>query len=163
MYDSLFMALQTSGEISVAVPPGAAFGFLQDPRRLAACIPGCSDVQEIGPNRYSALLSSRVAFITVSFKVTIDVVRIDPPHAIDATITGDAVGLVGHVVATAGVRLSDAADGGTTIRYNTDIALTGKLGGLGQPVFKATSAQLARQFGDNLKHALEPQPSSVRS
>jgi carbon monoxide dehydrogenase subunit G len=156
------MALQTAGEISVAVPRNAAFGFLQDPHRLASCIPGCSELRELGPNRYSAVLSSRVAFITVSFKVTIDVVRVDPPHALDATITGDAVGLVGHVVASAAVRLSDAVGGGTTIHYSTDIALTGKLGGLGQPVFRATSAQLARQFGDNLKHALEPQPTSAR-
>jgi carbon monoxide dehydrogenase subunit G len=155
--------VNTSGEVSVRVPRDAAFRFVEDPHRLAASIPGSSELRELGPNRYSAVLSSRVAFITVSFKVIIEVMRVDPPHAIDATITGDAVGLVGHVVAAAGVRLSDAAGGGTTIHYSTDIALTGKLGGLGQPVFRATSAQLARQFGDNLKHALEPQPTSVPS
>ena len=157
------MALQTSGEILVGVPRATAFAFLQDPQRLAACIPGCRDLRELGPNRYAAVLSSRVAFLTVSFKVTIDIVRVDPPQAIDATITGDAVGLAGHVVATAAVALAEEDAGRTRIRYTTDISLTGKLGGLGQPVFRATSAQLAREFGENLKQALEPQPTTIPS
>lgn len=149
------MALQSTGEISVDVERRAAFAFVQDPQRLAACIPGCSDVREIAPNRYSAVLNSRVAFMTLSFKVTIDVVTIDPPHAIEATITGDAVGLAGRVSASAGVHLIEDGATRTTIRYTTDVALTGKLGGLGEPVFRATSGQLAREFGQNLKHAIE--------
>lgn len=155
------MSLQTSGEISVGVPRGAAFAFLQDPHRLAACIPGCRDVREIGPNRYAAVLSSRVAFMTLSFNVTIAIVRLEAPDTIDATITGDAVGLAGHVSAAASVRLADEGAQRTTIRYTTDIALTGKLGGLGQPVFRSTSAQLAREFGANLKKALETQPTGT--
>ena len=70
------MSLHTSGEISVDVPRNAAFGFLQDPHRLAACIPGCRDLREIGPNRYAAVLSSRVAFIALSFNVIIEIVRL---------------------------------------------------------------------------------------
>ena len=151
------MALQTSGEISVDVPRGVAFTFLQDPHRLATCIPGCRDLRELAPNRYSAVLSTRVAFMTLSFTVTIEIVRIDPPYAIDATMTGDAVGLAGHVAANAAVRLTEDGEHRTVVQYTTDITLTGKLGGLGQPVFRSTSAQLARDFGANLKTALEAQ------
>jgi len=153
------MPLQTSGEITADVPRDAAFAFLQDPHRLAACIPGCRDVREIGPNRYAAVLTSRVAFMTVSFTVAIEIVRLEAPSTIEAAIAGDAVGLGGHVSATALVELAEADARRTTIRYATDIALTGKLGGLGQPVFRSTSAQLAREFGANLKHALESQPT----
>jgi carbon monoxide dehydrogenase subunit G len=35
------------------------------------------------------------------------------------------------------------------------VGLTGKLGSLGQPVLRATSAKMARQFGDNLKTEIE--------
>lgn len=155
------MALHTSGDISVDVPRDVAFAFLQNPRRLAACIPGCGDLRELGPNRYAAVLSSRVAFMTLSFNVTIEILRLDPAHAIEAAITGDAVGLAGHVAATAAVQLADEGPNGTTVRYTTDIALTGTLGGLGQPVFRSTSAQLAREFGANLKKALEAQPTGT--
>jgi carbon monoxide dehydrogenase subunit G len=149
------MALRTAGEITVDVERPVAFAFLQDAARLARCIPGCDDLRQLSPVQYAAVLTSRVAFMTLRFNAIIDVVRIDAPHTIEATITGDAVGLVGHVVATASVQLADEGDRRTAIRYVTDIALTGKLGGIGQPVFRATSARLAREFADNLKTALE--------
>jgi carbon monoxide dehydrogenase subunit G len=99
--------------------------------------------------------------MTLSFNVTIEILRLDEPHTIEASITGDAVGLAGHVSATAAVRLADEGAARTAIHYTTDIALTGRLGGLGQPVFRATSAQLAREFGANLKRALEAQPTGT--
>lgn len=149
------MALQTSGEIVVDVARPIVFAFVQDAARLARCIPGCDDLQELSPGRYSAVLTSRVAFLTLRFNVIIDVVRIDAPTTIEAKITGDAVGLPGHVVATAGVHLAEQGEQSTMVRYTTDVGLTGKLGGLGQPVFRATSAKLAREFGENLKRAVE--------
>lgn len=121
------------------------------------CIPGCRDVREIAPGRYAAVLTSRVAFMTVSFNTTIEITRLDPPHAIEATMHGDAVGLAGHVAATVTVSLVDDGPDRTIIRYSTDVALTGRLGGLGQSVFQSTSARLAREFGDNLKKAIEAQ------
>ena len=148
------MALETTGEVTVEVDRATAFAFVQDPKRLAGCIPGCRDLLELAPGRYSAVLTNRVAFMTLSFKVVIDVVRIEPPNEIEAKITGDSVGLPGHLVATASVQLTEAG-GRTTIRYVTDVGLTGKLGGLGQPAFRATSVQLAREFGANLKKGIE--------
>ena len=154
------MSVQTAGEVVVDVDRATAFAFLQDPARLSVCVPGCRDVRETAPGRYSALLASRVAFMTISFNTAIEITRLDPPHAIEATMQGDAIGLAGHVAATVAVSLVEDGPDRTTIRYSTDIALTGRLGGLGQPVFQATSARLAREFGENLKQALEAHRTS---
>src|ERR1700693_4678889 len=135
------MALQTAGEVSVDVDRTAAFGFVSNPLRLAQCVPGCHDLREISAGRYSAVVTSKVAFITLSFKVIVEIVDIEPPGAIEAKITGDAIGLAGRVVATAGLRLISAGDGRTAISYSTDVVLTGKLGGLGESVFRAKSAE----------------------
>src|SRR5687767_9276985 len=153
------MALEASGEITVAVDRPTAFAIVRDPVRLARCIPGCTELCEVVPDRYTAVLTSRVAFMTLSFKVTVDVTKIEPPATLEATITGDAVGLSGHVVATARLDLAETADCRTTVRYTTAVGLTGKLGSLGQPVLRATSAKLAREFGDNLKAELEREHS----
>ena len=157
------MALQTAGEITVDVERPSAFAFVQDARRLARCIPGCHDLNELSPGCYAAVLTSGVAFMTLSFNVIIDVVRSEPPSMLQARITGDAVGLPGHVVATASLELIDQGERRTMIRYLTDVGLTGKLGGLGQPVFRATSARLAREFGANLKRALEADHAESRA
>lgn len=149
------MALQNTGEITVDVNRTAAFEFARNAQQMAECIPGCHDLQELSPNRYAAVLTSEVAFMTVSFKVVVEVVRIDPPNAIEVTATGDAMKLSARLVAKASLQFADASENHTLIRYSADIGLTGKLAGLGQPVLKVKSAELTRQFGANLKAAIE--------
>ena len=58
-------------------------------------------------------------------------------------------------MATASLDLTDAGEHRTTIRYAADVGLTGKLGGLGQPVFRATSARIAKEFGANLRSEID--------
>lgn len=131
------MALHTTGEVSVDVDRATAFSFVSDPMRLAQCVPGCHDLRKISPGRYSAVVTSKVAFIALSFKVIVEIVKNEPPDAIEAKVTGDAIGLAGRVVATASLRLGSSGDGSTSITYSTDVVLTGKLGGLGESVFRA--------------------------
>lgn len=149
------MPLQTTGQIHVDIDSATTFDFVRDPVRLAQCIPGCSDLRELSPGRYSAVLTSEVAFITLSFKVIVEVVKIEPPSAIEAKITGEAIGLVGRVTANAGLQLSEAGLHQTDVRYTANVSLTGKLGGLGEPVFRAKSAEVAREFGANVKAMIE--------
>lgn len=147
--------MNTTGSVTVARERAEVYAFVSDPRRLAACIPGCTNLRELEAGTYAATLSSRVGFLTAKFDVMVKIVREDPGAAIDATIAGTAVGMPGRLEAKAGVVLADAAGGGTLIRYAVDVALTGKLGGLGQPVFRAKSEELAREFGANLASALD--------
>ena len=149
------MSIQNTGVITVNTDPASAFGFVQDPLRMAGCIPGCHDLREIAPGKYSAILTNKVSFITLNFKVTVEITKIEPPTEIAAKVTGESLGLAGRLAATAAIQLAPAADGQTEVRYTTDVGLTGKLGGLGQPVFKAKSVQLGAEFGANLKAAIE--------
>jgi carbon monoxide dehydrogenase subunit G len=109
------------------------------------------------------VVTSKVAFIALSFKVIVEIVKNEPPDAIEAKIAGDAIGLAGRVVATAGLRLGSSGDGSTSISYTTDVVLTGKLGGLGESVFRAKSAELAREFATNLKTAIEREPRETHA
>ena len=156
------MALQTSGQIRVALDQATVFETVRDPVWLAERIPGCKDLHELAEGRYSAVLTNEVGFITLRFKVIVEVVKIDPPSGIEAKITGDAIGLVGRVQATAGLELSEVGPNQTEIRYSSNVSLTGKLGGLGEPVFRAKSAEVAKQFGTNLKAAIDRIPTEAQ-
>jgi carbon monoxide dehydrogenase subunit G len=149
------MALQTSGQVRVDVNRVAAFEFVRDPMSLAACIPGCKDLQEVSPGIYSAVLTNEVAFITLRFKVRVEVIRIEAPDTIEAKITGETIGLAGRVTANAALRLAEIGPTQTEIRYTSNVSLAGKLGGLGEPVFRAKSAEVSKQFGANLRTAIE--------
>ena len=144
------MALQTSGQVRVDVDRTTAFDFVRDPVRLAACIPGCKELQEVSPGIYAAVLTSEVAFITLTFKVIVEIIRIEAPGTIEAKITAETIGLSGRVTADAALQLSEAGLAQTEIRYTSSVSFAGKLGGLGEPVFRAKSAEVSKQFGANL-------------
>jgi carbon monoxide dehydrogenase subunit G len=145
--------LQTGGNFDVAVSRERAFAFVNDPQMLATCIPGCSNLTALGEDRYSAKLTNRVGPISLTFDVVVELTKVEPPEAIDASVSGNAAG--GRLTASATVRLS-AVDANTTkVTYTVDLSLTGKLGGIGQPVFRSKSDELSKKFGANVRAALE--------
>ena len=147
--------MQTGGNFTVAVPQDRTFAFVSDPFTLAGCIPGCSDLRELAPGKYAAQLTNRVGPIAVTFDVTVELTKVEAPSAIDATVSGNASGLGGRLTATATVRLEAVDAGSTRVTYTVDLGLTGKLGGIGQPVFRAKSDELSKKFGANVRAALE--------
>jgi uncharacterized protein len=149
------MPLETTGEIIVQVDRETAFKFVEVPEQLAQCIPGCSDLREVAPGRFTATLTSEVSFMTLKFQVVVEVVKINPPNDIEARITGRPTGISGNLAATAALHLTDAGPGRTLIRHSSSVGLTGKLGSLGQPVFRAKSAEMSGKFAANLKAAIE--------
>ena len=147
--------MQTGGEFTIAVAQDRAFAFISDPFKIATCIPGCSDLREVSPDKYAAKLSNRVGPISISFDVTVELTKVEPPSAIDAVVSGNASGLGGRLTATATVRLDAVNAAQTKVTYTVDLGLTGKLGGIGQPVFRAKSDELSKKFGANVRAALE--------
>ena len=96
----------------------------------------CSDLAEIGPDQYSAVFETKVAYMKFSFKVTVAVTRAEPPREIEATVEGTPLGIVGRMTATSVTTLTEVGDE-TKIDYAVDATLTGKLGSLGQPVLRS--------------------------
>jgi carbon monoxide dehydrogenase subunit G len=147
--------VRAAGEIAVDVAREKVFAWVREAEKIARCIPGCRDLTEAGPGRYAATLTGKVGFVVLSFKVNIEVAREETPSALEARIVGDAIGKHGHLTANASLQLDAPAERQTVIRYATDVGLTGKLGGLGQPAFNAASVKLAQEFGANLKAEIE--------
>jgi len=145
--------LQTGGDFTVAVPQERAFAFISDPFKIATCIPGCSGLHEVAPGKYAAKLTNRVGPISLTFDVTVELTNVVAPSAIDAVVSGNAPG--GRLTATATVRLEAIDAANTKVTYTVDLNLAGKLGGIGQPVFRAKSDELSKKFGANVRAALE--------
>jgi len=137
------------GQIQIAADVATAFAFISDPLRLAGCIPGCSDIRDLGAGRYSATLSNKVGFLSIKLPVVVELTKVEPPSAVDATITGNAPAGA-RLSANTRVRLEPAA-GGTMVHYSVELGPAGALGGL----FRAKNDELARTFGTNLKDAID--------
>jgi carbon monoxide dehydrogenase subunit G len=151
--------MKFSGTITVAAPRAQVFNALRDARLFASCIDGVSALAETGPDSYSAMFETKVAYMKFAFKVAVQVVRADEPREIEARIEGSPLGIVGRLTATSLTRLTEMG-GGTRIDYDVEAALTGKLGSLGQPVLRAKAKEMERQFAARLGAAFAtPSPT----
>jgi carbon monoxide dehydrogenase subunit G len=143
------------GQIVVKAPRPAVFEKLSNPRFFASCIEGVGDLQEIDPTHFTAVLETRVAYIRFKFNISVEIAESEAPHRIVAKSEGTPMGVVGRLTSTSTATLSEA-NGETTVAYSIDVALTGKLGSIGQPVLRSKAKELERQFAANLKAAFEP-------
>lgn len=141
--------MKVEGEISVPAPREVVFGRLSDARFFASCIDGVQDLTEIDATHYSALFTTRIAYMRFKFKVNVEMTKLAPPGEIEAKVEGTPLGVVGRLTATAGTQLSEH-DGQTNVHYSIDAALTGKLGSIGQPVLKAKAKEMEKQFAQRL-------------
>jgi carbon monoxide dehydrogenase subunit G len=152
--------MKFSGELTVKAPQTKVYEAVRDARFFASCVDGVRDLEETAPDTYTAVLETKVAYMKFSFKVTVAVVRADAPREIEAKVEGTPLGIVGRFTATALTRLSANGDA-TTIAYEVDAALTGKLGSLGQPVLRAKAKDMERQFAARLAAAFAgPAPAT---
>ena len=84
----------------IAAPREAVFAKVRDARFFASCIEGVQDLNEIDPDHYTAVLETKVAYLRFKFKVTVEVVRAEPPREIEAKIEGTPLGIVGRLTAS---------------------------------------------------------------
>jgi carbon monoxide dehydrogenase subunit G len=142
--------MKFAGELSVNAPREEVFDKLKDARFFASCIKGVRDLKELNPSKFTALFETKIAYIKFNFEVAVEMVEADRPSRIAAKIEGKPHGIVGRLSATSAADFIEAT-GVTTIRYEVEATLTGRLGSIGQPVLKAKAKEMEREFVGNLR------------
>ena len=141
--------MEFKGEITVAAPRADVYARIRDAEFFVSCIEGVRDLEVVDDMHYTAVMESKVAYIKVSFDVSVEVLRDEAPNLIEAKIEGRPIKLAGRLAATSLTRLAEA-DGGTKISYETELSLTGKLGSLGRPALTAKAKEMEKLFADRL-------------
>ena len=144
--------MEFKGEITVAAPRADVYARIRDAEFFVSCIEGVRDLEVVDDTHYTAVMESKVAYIKVSFDVSVEVLRDEAPNLIEAKIEGRPIKLAGRLAATSLTRLAEA-DGGTKISYETELSLTGKLGSLGRPALTAKAKEIEKLFADRLAAA----------
>jgi uncharacterized protein len=146
--------MKITGQVRVKAPRAAVYEALRDARFFASCVEGVRDLTEIAPDRYTAVLETKVAYMGFKFNVTVELTRAAPPSEIEAKVEGTPLGIVGRLTAAALTTLSEVGPE-THIDYTVDASLTGKLGSLGQPVLRSKAKEMERQFAARLQAAFD--------
>ena len=152
--------MRLEGELTVKARREAVFEAVRNARFFASCIEGVSELSEIDATHYAAVMETKLAFMRFKFKVTVELTRLESPREIEARIVGKPLGFLGRLTAVSVTTLAET-NGQTELRYTMDVALTGKLGSLGQSAFSAKAREMTQQFAENLRAALESPPCEV--
>jgi uncharacterized protein len=144
--------MKFTGEFTVAAPRGAVYQRLNDAPFFASCIEGVRDLSQVDDTHYKAILETRIAYIKFKFAIAVEFVEKVAPEKIVAKADGTPLGVVGRLTSTASATLRDEG-AQTIVAYEMDVALTGKLGSIGQPVLKAKAKDMERLFVKNINAA----------
>ena len=118
-------------------------------------------MREVGTDQYAVMVEVGVAFLKLKFEVAVQIVESEPPVQLKAKISGKPVALAGQLTMATDLTLAEISADRTTIAYTVDLSITGKLGSIGQPAFRAKAEEMGQLFARNLKAALEGKAAEV--
>jgi len=135
--------MDITGTYTFNAPPTRVWELLMDPATIAACIPGCEQLEPDGENRYRARLNVALAAMTGSYDGTVVLSDMVAPEHYVLTVEGQ--GRPGFVKGSATIALR--GDGATTI---IDVKGTMQTGGtiarLGQRLIGSVSKMMQDRF-----------------
>lgn len=146
--------MKIEDEFTVAAPVERTWAAIKDPQIVGPCLPGCEEIEELSPTTYKARVGVKVGPISARFTVEVEVVEEDPPTRVVSVTRGEEGGRASNVRAESVVTLSPADDGSTTVRYESEVTVTGRLAKFGFGVMKKKAQALGAEFAKNLSERL---------
>lgn len=114
-----------------------------DPGVLAQAMPGCDQLEALGPGEYRAIMKVGVGAIKGTFEGTVRLTDLDPPNRYQMAVEGK--GGPGFVRGQAAMALSDI-EGGTRVHYSADVQVGGLIASVGQRMLGGVSKLMLDQF-----------------
>jgi 2-furoyl-CoA dehydrogenase large subunit len=147
-------ALTGRGEVTLSAPVEEVWRRLLDPRELAAIIPGCRNLTQDGPDRYSAEVVIGVAGIRGTYRVQINLR--DKMEKTSLRLVGKAFGPLGFGSGSGFVILRPEAGGHTRLEYRYEAEIGGKVAAVGQRMLGSVIRYLIAQFFHSLERRIGP-------
>jgi len=141
--------MNVSGQFTVPAPRDVVFNTIRDPRTFVSLVDGVTNLQEIDPTHFTAVLETKVAYMKFKFNVAVEVTRLEA-DGIEAKIEGTPLGIIGRLTATTRTSLHESGNE-TLVDYSVDATLAGKLGSIGQPVLRSKARDMEKQFAEKLR------------
>ena len=154
--------VKLAGSHEFDAPKEAVWEALLDPDVLSRILPGCKQLDRSGENEFKGEITIRVGPVQGSFNGTVNLKDIDPPNSYRMELAGQ--GRPGYVKGTGALRLE--GDAPTTLHYDGDAQLSGRIASVGQRLVDSTARSLTRQGLQSLESIIaarlqppEPEPA----
>jgi carbon monoxide dehydrogenase subunit G len=149
--------MKFQGNLLIGRPVEKVWDFLWDMENLSRCIPGCQSVKTIKEReKYELTVKDSVGPISVEFEMLADVKKLEPLKRIEIAMEGKDF-KSGGIRQTMALALNPKGSE-TQVDFETDVNVFGRLGTLGYPFVKKKAEAVIKEFGDNVKGAIEANP-----
>jgi carbon monoxide dehydrogenase subunit G len=138
-------------------PIDRVWDLLMDTHAVAACMPGCRELREVGPDRYEAELVVAVAAISGNFAATIAIEDKIPPHSYRLLVQG--TGRTGFVRGQAAMSLTSGTQG-TLVEVAATAQVGGAVARVGQRLLEGVGKMTMDRFFGCLSAKLTPRVES---
>ena len=123
--------------------PEQVWAFLNDPLRLAKCLPGCERLEPDGPDRFKAAVKFALAAISGQYAGSLELAEKKRPRSLRMKIEGK--GVPGFMKGEGDLELIDKR-GQTEVHYRGEAQVGGMIAAVGQRMIDAAARRIIQQF-----------------
>ena len=147
--------MKVSEEFVVPRPATTVWEFFEQVDRVARCVPGVEDVTVVDDENSRVRVTQAVGPMTATFDMKMRITAREPGRSMEFTGIGRSIrGAAGDVRSTNRVRLEEVEDGSTRVLLESEVALAGMLGSVGQKVVAKQASVVTKSFARTLEQEL---------
>ena len=135
--------MKLEGEILVEAPRERVWQMLNDREVLKRHMPGCEALNEVGDEKYEAVISIGIGAIKGSYEAKFEIAEKKPPESYTLRIEGS--GRPGFVKGEGQVFLEDQGEK-TLLKYSGEIHVGGVIARIGQRLIGGIATKMTQQF-----------------
>jgi carbon monoxide dehydrogenase subunit G len=127
--------------------------MITDPQQVAGCMPGVQKVEVRSPEDFEAVVRVGVSFVRGDFILHFRVIEKVPPERTRLKVHGRGMGsaIDTEIVVT----LAGGTGDGTSMKWEADAAVSGKIASLGQRLMESQAEKIITQFFECFREKLE--------
>jgi len=154
--------MQLGSSFLVPADPITVFENFLEPATMKACIPGCEELVRVDETHYQGRLVNTVAHVKFNAAFAAEILELDPPRQVRALLKGEDMRLGSSLQLNATLAVEPDGDA-SLVTYTIEMALWGKLGRLGESIFRRRTAEVEQQFVAAFSAACAGQPVAAES
>ncbi len=141
------------GTFTVKAPIAKVFSTVLDPKQISGCMPDLQRLDVKSAEEFTAVVRTGISFIKGDFTMNFRVVEKSPPSHARLVSRGSGIG--SSVDLETSVDLSESGDGRTTMNWQADARVGGRIASVGQRLLNSQAEKIIKELFACLQKKLE--------
>jgi carbon monoxide dehydrogenase subunit G len=147
--------MRIAGRFVVAAPIAKVFARITDAALMASCIPGYEAIEVVDVKTYRARILIEVGPIKARFNLVVEITGEEPPNRVLSVTRGEEGSRASILSADNELTLAAMPEGGTEVRYASEVSVTGRFGKFGLGMMRKKADSLGQKFAEAFRAKVE--------